>query len=56
MISLSPADLWELGYLKTKDPSFSKLWLDQHFAKSDDRSRGQTQVCAWSCTSTGDEN
>lgn len=27
--------------------SFSKLWLDQHFAKSDDRQRGQAQVCAW---------
>lgn len=44
MISLSPVNLWELSYLKIKDLSFSKLWLDQHFAKSDDRHKGQAQV------------
>lgn len=33
--------------------SFSKLWLDQHFAKSDDRQRGQAWVCAWGAQAPG---
>lgn len=31
----------------------SKLWLDQHFVKSDDRHRGQAQVCAWGAQAPG---